>query len=157
MKILVSYICFLTFQDQSFAPFKSKDFKALHTHVCQWQRDIKKGMRHEFWTKVNETTMTSKSLNISGKDTRALETVVLKFLNAQITDTVTVPVQNNEKPVTFTLQKIENKTFFFEKIGHDFPQRIIYNLNTKGKLLASIEGKIGDTFNKVDFNFSKMD
>jgi hypothetical protein len=156
MRKFIIILLFLSKLNLSFAQYTIEDFKKLHTLVGKWERDIKKGMTHEFWEKNNETTLSSKSMSIVGKDTVLRETVLLELKDNEIFYTVTVAGQNNEKPVAFKLTKIENNTFYFENPKHDFPQRIIYFLKHENQLVVTIDGKIDGIAKKIDFYFSRM-
>jgi len=43
-------------------------------------------------------------------------------------------------PVAFTLKEASEKKLVFENLKHDFPQRILYWLDTEGRLHARVEG-----------------
>lgn len=156
MKKAINIFTFLLISNTLFAQFNLDDFKKLHTLIGNWESDNKKELTHQFWNKTNETTLQSKSLKISEKDTTLLETVKLQFANNLISYTVSAVGQNNEKPIIFTLKKIENNTFFFENLSHDFPQKIIYNLISNSKIQISIEGNVSNKYNKIDYNLNRM-
>ncbi len=124
--------------------------------VGKWERDIKKGMTHEFWEKVDANTFNGKSLNIVGGDSTVLETVFIKKIDREIYYIVTVAGQNKEKAVRFKLVNIENNTFVFENLQHDFPQIIIYEFDSNEKLKAQIKGKINEKWKTVDFNYHRV-
>lgn len=124
--------------------------------VGKWERDIKKGMTHEFWEKVDYNTFKGRSLNIVGVDSTVLETVLIKKIDMETYYIVTVAGQNKEKPVQFKLVKTENNTFVFENLQHDFPQIIIYEFVSNEKLKAQIKGKINEKWKTVDFNYHKI-
>lgn len=104
--------------------------------VGKWERDIKIGMTHEFWEKVDANIFKGKSLNIVGVDSTVLESILIKKVDMETYYIVTVAGQNNEKPVQFKLAKIENNTFVFENLKHAFPQIIIYKFISKEILNA---------------------
>jgi hypothetical protein len=58
---------------------------------------------------------------------------------------------SNQPEARFELTKSSSLEFVFENPAHDFPQRIIYRLQTDGSLLARIEGKSNGKDHAVDF------
>ena len=131
-------------------------FQDFDIFVGKWERDIKKGMTHEFWEKIDNSTYKGKSLNITSRDSTILETVFIKIFDNEIYYIVSVPGQNKEKPVEFKLVNKDNDTFVFENLKHDFPQIIIYKFVSKENLKAQIKGKINDKWKIIDFNYHKL-
>ncbi len=96
--------------------------------VGKWERDIKIGMTHEFWEKVDANIFKGKSLNIVGVDSTVLESILIKKVDMETYYIVTVAGQNNEKPVQFKLVKIENNTFVLKILSMPFPKLLFINL-----------------------------
>lgn len=140
-KIVFSFLLIVCF----FSTFAQKEtLDNFDIFVGKWERDIKKGMTHEFWEKVDANIFKGKSLNIVGGDSTVLETVCIKKIDLETYYIVSVVGQNKEKPVQFKLVKSENNTFVFENLQHDFPQIIIYEFVSNEKLKAQIKGKINE-------------
>lgn len=116
-----------------------------------------KGMLYESWQKLNDSTFQGISFRVSGKDTTVLEQMELVLREGRIMFVPTVPGQNDEKPVVFTLVKLENNRYVFENKEHDFPKRVVYVLPKDNILQAWIEGDINGTARKIDFNFKKVE
>ncbi len=64
--------------------------------------------------------------------------------------------QNGGQPVPFKITSWKTTSFVAENPGHDFPQRIIYNLKGNGKLQATIEGTLKGKRKQVKFLFRKL-
>ncbi len=136
------------------AQFKLENFRPLYSLQQSWQMKNRKGYLIEQWTKVNDSLLTSKSFQITDKDTVMMETVQLKFSGGTITYTPTVPDQNAGKPVTFTLISINEGQYRFENKSHDYPQQIIYQPGEK--TLYVITRALNDPPEKErHFNFSR--
>jgi hypothetical protein len=54
--------------------------------------------------------------------------------------TVTVPDQNDAKPVRFEMTSITDKQVVFENPAHDYPNKIVYNKTAEDSLIAEISG-----------------
>jgi uncharacterized protein DUF6265 len=133
----------------------NKSFADFHSIIGIWAMETKKGPLFESWEKVNDSTLKSRSYKVNGKDTLILEQVELVKREGKI---MYIPIvdENNNRPVVFTLIKLEKETYIFENKKHDFPQRIIYNLPQNNTMHAWIEGDINGQFKKSEYNFVKI-
>lgn len=68
-----------------------------------------------------------------------------------------IALPSGQKETWFKLVKLENKRAVFENPGHDFPQRIIYQLRADGSLLARIQGLRNGELRSVDFPMQRVD
>lgn len=139
-----------------YGQFSQNDFSQLHNLSGIWKRDVTKGMNHEFWNKISESEMKGAAYHINGTDTLLRETVALTFKEGEIKYIVTAYGQNDNSAIPFKLIKIENSVFSFENPDHDFPKKIIYDISNKYTLKAVIEGKIGGSLKKIDYNFIRI-
>jgi hypothetical protein len=58
----------------------------------------------------------------------------------------------SEQPeASFASIEVTPSRVVFENLGHDFPQRVMYEKGADGSLKARIEGKQGDTVKGIDF------
>jgi hypothetical protein len=106
-----------------------------------WGHTTPEGALSEKWVKVNDSVMHGESyFVVGGKDTVFAETVELAEANGKLVYTVTVPGQNNEKPVPFELTSANENQLVFENTKHDYPNKIVYNKITKDSLVAEISG-----------------
>ena len=59
-------------------------------------------------------------------------------------------------PITvFPATKVTATEVVFSNPDHDFPQRIIYRLESNGNLFARVEGKVGDKDRAQDFTYKR--
>ena len=68
----------------------------------------------------------------------------------------TVDNQNNQQSVSFKLISDNNRSYVFENMEHDFPQRIIYSHPQPDSLHARIEGDVNGTYHKEDFLMARV-
>ena len=97
--------------------------------------------------------MVGESYFINGKDTLFAEIVRLEQQENDLFYIVSVPNQNEEKPVAFKLTSSTSDYLVFENPAHDFPKKITYKLVNKDSLYAEISGdgkKQGFPFKKAD-------
>jgi len=64
---------------------------------------------------------------------------------------------SGQKEASFKLIECKEGRVVFENPTHDFPQRIIYQVDKNGMLLASIEGMSKGSQKKVDFPMRRSD
>lgn len=106
-----------------------------------WGNTSAEGELSENWEKVNDSVMHGESyFVVGGKDTVFAETVELTSENGKLAYTVTVPGQNDEKPVRFDLTSSTENQLVFENPQHDFPNKIVYNKIPSDSLTAEISG-----------------
>jgi len=109
--------------------------------VGSWGHTSPEGALSEKWEKVNDSVMHGESyFVVGGKDTVFAETVALTSEKGKLAYTVTVPGQNNEKPVRFDLTSSTESQLVFENPQHDYPNKIVYNKITNDSLVAEISG-----------------
>lgn len=124
-----------------------KPEKVLMLHHAEWLlgnwgSTSPEGKWVENWQKVNDTVFNGESYFIvNDKDTVFGETVVLRQVNNRVSYTVSVPKQNDEKPVRFDMTGMTAKEMVFENPAHDYPTKIVYTEPVKDSLVATIYGK----------------
>lgn len=107
-----------------------------------WGFTTEEGSLTENWVKVNDSVYHGESYFVTPKkDTVFAETVVLDEVAGKMTYTVSVPGQNDEKPVRFGLTKITDTEMTFENPQHDYPNKIVYTQAKPDSLVAVIYGK----------------
>jgi hypothetical protein len=122
-----------------------------------WKTNLPKGYIIESWSAQNDSLLTSSSYIIKPNgDSILQEKVNLEYRNGNTFFTPIVSGQNNEQPVVFKLISNKDNQLVFENPEHDFPQKIVYKLLSKNKILAWIEGKIKGEFKKKEFNMERM-
>ncbi len=105
-----------------------------------WGNTTPEGRLVENWRKVNEVQFNGESYFIVKNDTVFAETVVLNQYDDKVAYTVTVPNQNDAKPVRFDLTSITDNEMVFENPEHDFPNKIVYTQVKPDSLVAIIYG-----------------
>lgn len=109
--------------------------------IGSWGHTTPEGALSEKWKKLNDSVMHGESyFVVGGKDTVFAETVALTSENGKLAYTVTVPGQNDGKPVRFDLTSSNENQLVFENPQHDFPNKIVYNKITNDSLVAEISG-----------------
>jgi hypothetical protein len=131
------------------------DFKLLYPLVGEWTMPFKDGEMIEKWELKYEKMMNGKTLLIKEGEEELQENVNLVLEDRRIYYIPKVKGQNNEEPVAFTLIEIDGNKFIFENKDHDFPQRIIYVLNSSDEFNATIEGETGKGEKKIEYRFKR--
>ena len=109
--------------------------------IGEWGSKSAEGELTERWNKENDSVYHGESYFVVGsKDTVFAEHVRLEEANGKLAYTVTVPGQNNEKPVRFEMTSGNGNQIIFENPQHDYPNKIIYNKIGNDSLVAEISG-----------------
>jgi len=98
---------------------------------------------HEIW-ELKEDKLLGTGMNIEYGDT-----IIREFLRIAKKENQTVyyakPLdQNRGKWISFPLQKRKNHEFHFENRGHDFPNKIIYNILSDSLVTINVENTKSD-------------
>jgi hypothetical protein len=134
---------------------KEKDFMAPFNWVLgDWQMERKSGIMTESWKRANDSSFEGKSYmtNMEGKK-QILEEMQLVYRGKGYYFISSVPGQNKELPVSFTINDFSDIHFLAENPAHDFPRRIKYEYKAKDSLHAWIDGGEANTKQRVDFYF----
>jgi hypothetical protein len=131
-------------------------FTDLSKLVGLWRMQEKNGSTFESWSRVNENELSSFSYNVTGSDTTRFEDVRLNKTAEGITYTSQVHDQNDDQPVSFKLVSVNNATFTFENLKHDFPQRIIYTFIKNDSIVARIEGESKGKIKGFDYYYKRV-
>jgi len=107
----------------------------------------------EQWTKLAAGSMIGMGRTIANG-----KTVFHEFL--QIRDRADgvfyIAQPNGGAAVPFKLVKVNDNEALFENPQHDFPQRILYQRQNDGSLLAAIEGQENGKPKRVDFTMKRV-
>lgn len=109
-----------------------------------WENNTSEGNFSENWKKVNDSVFHGDSYFAKDGDTVFAETVVLDQISGNMAYTVTVPSQNDEKPVRFEMTSVNENQVTFENPAHDFPNKISYRKITNDSIVAEISGNMGN-------------
>lgn len=69
---------------------------------------------------------------------------------------VFIALPSGQKETTFAASSVGKDSVTFENPQHDFPQKVIYRLESPTRLVARIEGKRGETVRGVDFPMRRV-
>lgn len=116
------------------------ELEKAHSFLGRWENKTPEGTFSEEWKTENDSVMVGASYFINGKDTLFAETIRLEQKENNLFMIVSVPNQNEEKPVAFKLTSSTSDNLVFENPEHDFPKKITYKLVTKDSLYAEISG-----------------
>ena len=109
----------------------------------------------EFWTVPAGNTMFSVARTI-----RNGATVQHEFVQILQADDGTIQLMANpsgQEGATFQMIKLSASEVVFQNLGHDFPQRIMYQLGKNGRLDARIDGEIEGTARSIDFPLQRSE
>ncbi len=124
--------------------------------IGTWQMNTTKGVLIETWKYNNDSTLKGISYFVKRNDTTIQETIEIIYRNKNVYYIPTVNGQNNNSPVSFLLIKNENNRYVFENKKHDFPQRIIYNIQSNNSIEANIEGEMKGEMKFKKFSFTRI-
>ena len=119
---------------------KFAELEKANWFLGRWENNSPEGNLSEIWKKENDSTFFGQSYFVIKNDTIFAEHVSLEERNGKLSYVVTVPNQNDEKPVAFELTSSEASTLIFENPKHDYPNKIIYNQVGTDSLVAEIRG-----------------
>ncbi|MXN90249.1 hypothetical protein GR160_03335 [Flavobacterium sp. Sd200] len=108
--------------------------------IGNWGNASSEGVLTEFWKKTNDSVYHGESYFVVKSDTVFSENIELEETNGKLAYVVTVPGQNNEKPVRFEMTSIAGDSIIFENPQHDYPNKISYKKITNDSLVAKIAG-----------------
>lgn len=114
--------------------------KKLDWFIGSWSGETNESIYTETWKKVNDTLFTGQSYFINGSDTLSRETISLQQQDTSVFYIPLVEGQNDNKPVYFKLNFSDCTNAVFENPGHDFPQKITYELRNGDSLVATVSG-----------------
>jgi hypothetical protein len=109
----------------------------------------------EQWTRPAGGTMLGVNRTVKNSGTVAYEFMQIRETGDNRIEFFARP--SGQAGATFVLMKLSEGEAVFENSGHNFPQRIIYRLNSEGDLGARIEGEVKGRFSAVDFPFKRVD
>jgi hypothetical protein len=88
------------------------------------------------------------------------ETVDFEFLRIVETDDgglVLIVSPSGQRTTGFALASVSDREVIFENPDHDFPQRVIYWVDSDEVLTGRIEGRINDVDRAIEFPMKKID
>jgi len=119
-----------------------------------WNGESGARVYQEQWMKPSGKTMLGMSRTVASGKT--VEYEFLRLHEESNGDVFYTALPSRQQEASFKLVRLENYTAIFENPEHDFPQRIIYRLETDGSLKARIEGKSNGKERRVDFQMKRV-
>ena len=123
------------------------DFNKLAWIEGTWTRTNSKAGQSgiESWQKISPFEFRGSGVTLKGADTLFIEKLKIEIRDNSIYYVSDVP--ENPNPISFTLTEITESGFVCENPQHDFPKKILYQLNGKSlKATISGDGKSIDYF-----------
>lgn len=108
--------------------------------IGKWGSTSAEGVLSENWVKINDSVYKGETYFVVKNDTVFSESVKLEEANGKLAYIVTVPDQNNAKPVRFDMTSINNDSIVFENPQHDYPNKLKYTKVTNDSIVAQIYG-----------------
>jgi len=123
--------------------------------IGNWTNLTPEQQSYESWIQKNDSTLSAYSYTMVLGDTVFEERMDIQENADSVVLVVSVPSQNDEKPVTFGFHSDKNNVYTFVNDRHDFPNKISYTNPVKDSIHAWVEGKIDSTYRKIDFYFKR--
>ncbi|MBK0402448.1 hypothetical protein I5M27_05590 [Adhaeribacter sp. BT258] len=109
----------------------------------------------EIWERKPVDEFQVRGFMLEGTDTLFAESIKVASKKRNIFYTVTIPDQNNGKPVAFKLTGNSGSELIFENPEHDFPQKITYQKAGPDSVLVQIEGVVKNKVKKSEYYLKK--
>lgn len=130
------------------------DLKNLKWLLGQWEGTMGSGIYHEEWNETNKYEMKGRAyLEKNGEITNNENLKIHKIENDIF---YTADVSHNPAPVSFKLTESSDIIFVFENPGHDFPQKITYELKNSNNFIASAEAVKDGKIRKLIFDLKRI-
>ena len=117
-----------------------------------WTNTTGPTQRDEVWMKPAGGTMLGTGRTVAKGKTREFE---FMRLHQEGEDVFFTALPSGQSETSFKLIAWDNGKFVFANPQHDFPQRVIYQHQPNGALLARIEGDIKGKLRAIDFPFQR--
>ena len=95
---------------------------------------------YEEWVKVDRKNFKGQAYKLKGGVKEAAESLAITKDGRRITYFATVLNQNAAKTIPFKLNRLDERTFSFENLKHDFPKKIIYQRISDTELRVRVQG-----------------
>ncbi|MCH8073745.1 MAG: hypothetical protein IIA09_17575 [Proteobacteria bacterium] len=118
-----------------------------------WSQDGQESGSVEQWTAPAGGTMLGMSRVVSGGKTVAFE--FLRIVEEEDGWIGLVASPSGQETARFELVSMSANEVIFENPDHDFPQRVIYHLDSDGDLVGRIEGEVNGTEQAADFPMTR--
>jgi Domain of unknown function (DUF6265) len=103
-----------------------------------WEGNLKGSALNEQWMKPAGGVMLGMGRTVAGGKVREYEFLQIREEADGAINYVARP--SGQPEASFKLKQLQHNEVIFENAEHDFPQRVIYRLQSDGSLFARIEG-----------------
>ena len=114
-----------------------------------WEANLNGRELNEQWMKPSGQTMLGMGRTVADGKVREYEFLQIREEKEGAIYYVAKP--SGQPEASFRLIKLQNKEVVFENLEHDFPQRVIYRLQSDGSLFARIEGMFKGKERGIDY------
>lgn len=118
-----------------------------------WQGQMGTGKTQEQWMKPEGDSMLGMSRTVVNGKTPFFEFLQIKRDGE---DLVYLARPQGKDPTPFKLVKLNESAAVFENLQHDFPQRISYQRQIDGSLIATLEGEDKGKPKRVEFPMQRV-
>ena len=102
---------------------------------------------YEQWTRAsNGKDLVGLSYQFVDGQKKITEHLRIKQADGKVVYSATVPTQNDGQPILFVLNRVDERTYSFENLTHDFPKKIIYQLKDDARMFVQVSGDEGQGF-----------
>ncbi|MGH9947059.1 MAG: DUF6265 family protein [Pyrinomonadaceae bacterium] len=119
-----------------------------------WEMNKNGRVTTERWAKPTENLMLGTSQTVKDGKTAAFE--FLRVVNNGHGLIYVAQPSDAKAPTAFAAVKSSPNEVTFENLKHDFPQRIIYRLESADSLFARIEGMQNEKLSGIDFPMKRV-
>lgn len=156
---VVPFLLFISCKKENSVEKQQKQFLELQKadwFLGRWENNAAEGNLSESWKKENDSTFYGETYFVVENDTVFAEKIRLEERNGKLNYIVSIPNQNDEKPISFELNKNSSKQLIFENPSHDYPTKITYNHVGADSLVAEISGIKDGKVEKELFKMRKV-
>ena len=132
--LMVLFFCNCSITAQNFKP----GIENLNWLTGCWASEENGKQITEHWMKPAGKTMLAMSRTIINEKTANYE--FMRIIEDEYGDIYFIANPSGQEETSFKLIKSSSKEVIFENLEHDFPQRVIYRLESEDSLNARIEG-----------------
>lgn len=123
----------------------------------QWENKTDHGKLIEIWKKVNDSLYIAESFYINRKDTLHFEKIQLSQKGEKLFYISSIRGQNEDKPITFNHNIEVQRQLVFENPNNVYPRKIVYQPNTKNRIVIEVSGIQQDKPSIVRYSMKKTE
>lgn len=121
----------------------------------RWESLNENTRQIEEWSRVEKDHFKGRGYVLEGVDTTFIEFLEIRSIHDTLHYCAQVSNHNDSETVLFKLIRTGNGRWEFVNPQHDFPQKIVYELESDSSLRTFIEGPRNGRTVRVNFDFRK--